>query len=156
MSSIIDLKRAAGKQRVEYKENRALYVTHLRAAVAELALDLARMDRPGEEPPPDEFEGACHNVRSILRDAERAANQAGFARYTLGHINDEIDNEEVEYDRLFERPGALRDHLVGYGAPDGSTPEDMVQALIDDGLLDESDTHNRDRALEVATEVLGC
>ena len=101
------------------------------------------------------------NQLAFYRDAhklDRAANQAvqliidDLCTHLSSIRVEELKNEETELNNVTAE--SLDDIILNYGVPDGTTPEDIILSLAEDGYIDAANEDEYYRALEAAEQYL--
>jgi hypothetical protein len=101
------------------------------------------------------------NQLAFYRDAhelDRAANQAlqltidDLCSHLSSKRAEELKDEETELNNVTAE--SLDDIILNYGVPDGTTPEDIILSLAEDGYIDAANEDEYYRALEAAEQYL--
>ena len=101
------------------------------------------------------------NQLSFYRDAhdlDRAANQAvqliidDLCSHLSGKRVEELKSEEEA--RELQTAETLDDIILAYGVPEGTSPEDIILSLAQDGYIDATNEDEYYRALDAAEQYL--
>ena len=102
------------------------------------------------------------NQLAFYRDAHNLDRASNLAVQLL--IDDLVNNlsskkaeelrERTEAEEAKQHAENLDDIIIGYGAQEGTTPEDIILSLAEDGYIDAKNEDEYYRALEAAEQYL--